>query len=679
MGSPERTDRSVPAGEQGKALDSYLREQHLALSSADSEATRKAKEMLAADRILPSFALERSDTVREAKEELLNPNSSKADKLAAAGELGAAGINHFQDKDGRDYQITSTGTGQSSEVEITTKNALGFSRSVLKGALPASSDGHVSAGRPAEVSDWAKRNLTGSPLMSGPDTSSPAQASPEQERLLNSLRSHGINPGHPNELDRLAMIQQAKATAESSDQALIGLEVRREQGLKDLRQSGLTGYTQEWASFRDTLITDLQDYGFPAQANKLNGGTIQEADIDTIKKALDGSNTPTADKESLLADLTTFSKENDIHNVFRQEIDVTYDGEQALLDDDKRLQEAKFAHDLAEIDRLPEEQRKPIYEAFERIAANNGDGPNHLTPVLRRELIEHLAHQIADPVAIRQGNKSTSAFAAAEDFLARTAPDTYAKYATDLALTGETTLADGSKMFIDSKSFTSGPDGNAERSVVSKVFQIASLNSLLAYYAQQQGRVEGKYEDSRPQITVDPVTGRTLYDRGEWVVYPDGSRAPFGSTSDEGLAKLISAQTGRKFAARDLTFAAGAEDEGEANFLNAMKENGLPMAVNLLLRPGDSTGELPESERPAREAITVTHVDTTGREPMVYFDISDSEVDHSYPFGKPVRLRQFIRAFAVERGETRPGQRSPEHYATIPGWVSASGSAIVRQ
>ena len=111
-------------------------------------------------------------------------------------------------------------------------------------------------------------------------------------------------------------------------------------------------------------------------------------------------------------------------------------------------QQRQLREDLAAIDKLPEEQRKRIYQSLDTIARNDEhpDQRIRLTGAQARELVSSLAHQIAHPESIRQGDRQTSTVACAEQALARVHPEVYADMVAKLATDGLYTTADGKRV-----------------------------------------------------------------------------------------------------------------------------------------------------------------------------------------------------------------------------------------
>src|SRR5262249_32971457 len=117
------------------------------------------------------------------------------------------------------------------------------------------------------------------------------------------------------------------------------------------------------------------------------------------------------------------------------------DARRELRANEEKIAEAKFSDDLKEIDKLPKEKREAVYKALEQIANDAGGPPNKLSPEERQKLVEQVAHQIAHPESIKQGNKGTCGLASSEFELAQKHPEKYARYVADLASKGETATA----------------------------------------------------------------------------------------------------------------------------------------------------------------------------------------------------------------------------------------------
>src|SRR5262249_40187568 len=144
-------------------------------------------------------------------------------------------------------------------------------------------------------------------------------------------------------------------------------------------------------------------------------------------------------------------------------------------------QTEQLKRDLADIDKLPEAQRKKVYESLDKIARNDehtGDKVK-LTGEQSRELVCSLAHQIAHPESIKQGCHESCAAANMEELMARNHPDKYADMVSQLATQGEykfpppsdkTVKAETHGDKLDPKS-----DSFGQRSYTSELFQDAAI------------------------------------------------------------------------------------------------------------------------------------------------------------------------------------------------------------
>jgi hypothetical protein len=136
-------------------------------------------------------------------------------------------------------------------------------------------------------------------------------------------------------------------------------------------------------------------------------------------------------------------------------------------------EQKRLRADLAEIDKLPEEQRQKVYKSLETIA--HGEAATRLTDQQRRELVMSLAHQIAHPESIKDGDM-TGTPANAERMMASGYPEHYANIVAKLATDGRYISSDGKT--VEAKRDSDGrlagrSDPSSQRSLTSELFQDA--------------------------------------------------------------------------------------------------------------------------------------------------------------------------------------------------------------
>src|SRR4030095_6374769 len=127
-----------------------------------------------------------------------------------------------------------------------------------------------------------------------------------------------------------------------------------------------------------------------------------------------------------------------------------------------------------------------------------------------------LAHQIAHPESIRQGENKTSAAASAEQTLARTHPEVYADMVSKLATDGQYTTADGKVVKaqgFDNKALDPKSDATGQRSYTSELFQNGAVQLGLGPGQEYRSYASG---DARAVPRPEGVTAAA--DRGERVI-----------------------------------------------------------------------------------------------------------------------------------------------------------------
>jgi len=326
--------------------------------------------------------------------------------------------------------------------------------------------------------------------------------------------------------------------------------------------------------------------------------------------------------------------------------------------------EAQMRKDLADIDKLPPEQRKKVLESIDKIATTD----TKLTkPEDRAELAASLAHQIAHPESIKQGQKETCVAGNIEKTMATTHPDQYADMVAQLATKGEYTTPpgrDGKTTTIKAQLDADGTladksDPTGVRSATSELMQTAIINLTMndgERYMSVPPTVKGPNGTDIPNPALQP-TPKSLElkpseEEGERVVRkvfdPEATRLgvkdgteikePFSGLSPDAkeriLGKLCPADgyEGRLIHNTD--------DLGKA-----WKDNGGKPPLNVGVRM-DAPFLEKGSQAAGTHALTITHIDfgPDGKPTKVYYDNPAGGPDHSYPNGKPVPADEFVKA-----------------------------------
>lgn len=654
-----------------------------------------------------SSKLPQSDAIREAQGTLTNPESSQEDKLRAAEEMSKLGQSNFVGPDGRRYDISVAEVNGRTVVSVHTNDAQGNSHPVLRGIVEK--DGTVTkqidaSGKPVAIEgDWASKNLKDSPLI-GSKEKSEDKPSAEREHLLKTLKDQGIAPPEVSHEQRQKLakehgklegdlqqkVQQYEALKKTVDlqNKPIEAEIARLNKQIDELSEKDNELHREVGRRNQQLAEDLKKVGIG------DGKTFDVDDKNTYKKLRDEidakKDLDPATKQKLKADVDGLEKANKdaeehskksdrlsekveklyeqktrneepLRNLGKEIKDLRKD----LRANEDKLQEGKFKEDLKEIDKLPKEKREAVYKALEQIANDKGGAPNNLSPEQRKQLVEQLAHQIAHPESISQGNKGTCGLASSEMELARNHPDKYAQYLADLATKGETTLPGGGKLKVSpdmiNRDGKPHDDANPERTLASKIFQTASANRVLENEAKAKGDNPGQYVTERPGAKypielpdpMDPARAgkdfRPTEDTGERIVMPDGTVKHWDGVDHNDIAKLTSDLTGDQYEAKPIVNGRNLDDPAqmaaaEKDFIDAAKKNGVPMKVSLTMTKGDFTGMNAEG---GHEVVVTKVVD--GPPAMVYFENTAGGTDHGYPTGKPVPLSTFLKSMRETR------------------------------
>jgi hypothetical protein len=657
-----------------------------------------------------------SEARREAEAAILDPETSQQDKLKAANELARMGERSFTGPDGRRYDISIEEVGKRTLVSIHTNDTAGGSHAVLRGIVEA--DGNVSRQRDAsgrEVpyeSNWASKNLPENPLVTAREKPEAAPPSPEREKLLATMKEKGIEPPSSSAPERTKLADEhgklerdlvaAKARYDSVKREVdaknkpLDAEIARiDTKVAELEEKQIPG--AKIGEKNAEVARDLKEAGIG------DGKTLTAAELDNpetfrkIREEIDSKVTDPAKREELKRQVNDLEQMEKDFNRVQAEIDKLYDKRSALEDrkwknnealsqpgkeyreikkalyeNEEKIRDTKFAEDLEKLDKLPGEKREAVYKSLEQIASDAGGPPNHLSPEQKRELIENLVHQIANPETISQGNKNTCGLASTEFELAKAYPEKYAKYVADLATAGEATTPDGRKLKIDPAMINEAGkdgalkphnDGNPDRSMASMIFQTATANRILEdrAAAADPPKEPGKYISAKPgeappvpiEIRVggdakEPAGWRPSGDTGERIILPDGTVQDWDGVYTGELAKITTSLTGENY---ELTPVIGNRDlskpedmaAAQKDFLDVVDRNGVPIKVGVYVRNKDFLG-MGSSE--GGHEITITRVDK-GPPAMVYYHNTAGGADHNYPTGQPVPLDEFMKAMVV--------------------------------
>lgn len=346
---------------------------------------------------------------------------------------------------------------------------------------------------------------------------------------------------------------------------------------------------------------------------------------------------------------------------------VDKDGNKIESDQDKLMekfknftpeQQQQLRQDLADIDKLPPEQRKKIYESLNRIARNDEhpEQPVRLTGQQARELVASTAHNIAHPESIQQGNKMACVAANTEATMARNHPEVYADMVSKLATEGkyttpDTTGPDGKTIpgkTIEAQRNSDGTlapksDSYGQRSYASELFQ-NGVNQL----AMKEGDTYKSYPPGSPELEPRPKDVSPSRDNGERVVHKDGSTEKFtGLKAEEQADVLNKLVPGDKYKATNPI-------ETPADLEKAVKDNGgTPLNVGIHLGPESSfSGMSSESGAAggADHAVNITRIETgpDGKK-YVYYENPAGGADHSYPHGTGVPIDDFVKAMKASK------------------------------
>ncbi len=308
-------------------------------------------------------------------------------------------------------------------------------------------------------------------------------------------------------------------------------------------------------------------------------------------------------------------------------------------------QEKQLRDDLVEINKLPEAQRKEVLESLDRIASADTKDSTKLDPKQRAELVASLAHQIAHPESIKQGQKDTCVAANVEKTLAMSHPDQYAQMAADLATRGEYTTPDG-KTTVKAQRDADGKlaelsDPSGQRSASSELMQTAITNL---------GLPEGEtYKSYKPGHLPVPEGLNAGDDSGERVHTADGKEKRF-----EGLSRDAKQEILKKLMPEDgyqERRVQSVEDLGQA-----WKDNGGKGPLHATVRiNAEHTGMGQARDGSAgTHAVVITHMEfgPDGKPTKIFYENTADSTDHSYPDGTPVPADEFVKSMQQERSHT---------------------------
>jgi hypothetical protein len=656
---------------------------------------------------------EQPESLKEAQIALVNKDSSQEDKLRAANQMAKEGQTTFTGPDGRRYDISAQDVNGQTSVSVHTNDGKGNSHPVLRGYVDK--DGHVL--KQADTNHkalsyegtWASHNLKDSPLIGSKEKSEVVAESPESLQLKKTMADQGIAPVDQTQADRItlakehsqlqgqvdqeqARLKAVKAEADEKNKPIQQQEQRLSEA-NDKIYDKMDPIRKDAFDRNQKLAAELKDKGI-GDGSKIdfdNKESVQKIknDVDADKSIDD------AGKKRIKDELNALDKKSDDlkkmnavadHNVetidkldnkisdnlapVAAEGHKLNDARKALRENENKLAESKFSDDLKTIDKLPKDQRDAIYNSLEQITRDGGGAPNNLSADQRKQLVEETAHQIANPEAIKQGNKGTCGLASTEMELAKSHPDKYAQYVADLATKGVAKTPDGRDLHVqadlinvtDKKgNLVPQDDGNPVRSLSSKIFQSAAANRILEDRAQSANPPESPatYDTQRPgskyPIEMGEINANgkgdvtSPDDTGERIVHKDGKVEHWDGVDAGEISKLTSELTGQKYEAqsiingRDMSKPAQ-EAAAEKDFIAAAEKTGLPMKVNLTVLKGDFTGMNNEGGH----EVVVTRIEP-GTPSMVYYENTAGGTDHSYPTGRPVPLKSFLTAMQQTR------------------------------
>ena len=332
--------------------------------------------------------------------------------------------------------------------------------------------------------------------------------------------------------------------------------------------------------------------------------------------------------------------------------------------DMKPEEEEKIKQDLEKIAKLPEAQRDKIFASMDKILSSDTTGTTKLTDAQREEIASSLAHQIAHPEDIRQGNKATCVAANAEKTMAMTHPERYADMVEKLSVDGKYTIKmpDGSEKTIEAQKDEKGQlmgktDSTGERSYASEVFQNFAMNIPMekneSYKSYVPGTRESRNEkDKYPDgVKKDNDSGERHEKSDPW--FWEDKMNKFGGLEPEQKEVMFKALfPGDMYEDRPID---SAED-----LKKAFKDNGDgPLNVGVVIndKEGKFLGMGNRDGGAGNHAVVITHIEE-GPPTLVYFENTvGGTPDHSYPKGQGVPIDDFVKAMKVgnRKAQVRTG------------------------
>jgi hypothetical protein len=501
----------------------------------------------------------------QAKAALTNPETSHEDKLKAAKELAKTGETNFSDSSGRNYKIDVQQSGSREWVSVKTTDADGNSHPVLRGTFEK--DGslhkqHDDAGKEVPyVGKWAGENLKDSPLVAGKDQGDAKSAT---EFVKNHSELKLLTPTQEAQMqkDLDAKSKQLEADRKDYDH-LMGVGEKYLSITKDIQKATGTNNEQDAvAKFKELPAEKQQE--FVKRVDEIRD------DIPKLQKLVELGDKVDREEKSLAAVKEKMS----------------------------------FTKDMRAVDALPEAQKAEVYKNFEKIM-DRGDKSQttNLSAAERTDLVKDIAHNIANPQDVKQGNKGTCALASTEYVLARSHPDVYAKTVAEFATKGEYM---GAKISADE---IHKDDGNNIRGFASKVFQTGA--------AELAVQDSGSHYDNYKPGTAPPVElGKKptpADDTGERLVDKDGKVRDWPGLTTEQEVKLINKLTGADYESEKLY--ANSSKMLQQQLETEISKHGLPLKVGFYY--DDSA-----------HAVTITGIDKSTNPPKIVYD------DTAQPRGK---------------------------------------------
>jgi len=327
--------------------------------------------------------------------------------------------------------------------------------------------------------------------------------------------------------------------------------------------------------------------------------------------------------------------------------DVGKDGEKILKDANELKppltddQKAQLHNDLAEINKLPPEQRQKVVESLDQLA-KHGDTKTHLTDEQREQLVTSLAHQLAHPESIKQGNKDTCVAANSEKTMAHNHPDTYADMVAKLATTGEYTAPGGKHiaMQLEDGKLPGLSDSLHQRSMASEVFQTGAINLALP---------EGQIYKSRNPGPPYPSGVDASTDTGERVVTKDGEQKFVGldAGGKEQILNQLAPDDGYK--ARSINNADDLIKAYEAN--GGDKHPPLNVTITLGAESAGFSGMGDSGARLNQDDVDVrcTHINNVLNHHGAYISDADrARLNNEFKNLNPAEVKQIEDAYAAK-------------------------------